>query len=146
MQDLSSTSIISRYKTYRYATNYNSAGNFHIQGSGAEVLMESVPKLSNFNMINKGIIFNHSIHDEIILRIKEDKNMNNRIEYIEKTFKEAMWSSIKKNSHNLINTNTGKIFCKDDLQVESDIFHHGDLVFSKDKETAVKIKEILNGI
>lgn len=146
MQDLTNTSIVSRYKTYRYATNYNSAGNFHIQGSGAEVLMEAVPKLSNFKMIDKGIIYNHSIHDEIILRIKDDEKIEDRIQYIETTFKKAMWNSISKNKHNLINKNTGKLFCQDDLQVESDIFYPGDLIFSKDKETAIKIRSILSDI
>lgn len=123
--------------------NSNSAGNFPIQGAGARALMDFIPKVSNFEIGRKGILYAFSVHDEVCFYMRDGNTFEENLEFVKSMFQESVFNSCLYNKHKLINPKTGEVFKKEDLLVDVDIFNHGDLVYSKDKETAEKILDII---
>lgn len=127
---------------YRYILNPNSAGNFFIQSAGARALIHAVPMVSNYAKIKQGIKLVETVHDSIEVLIKDDENFESNLKFVEESFKEGVFIASLENRHTLLNSR-GEVFSKNDIGVETDVFCKGDLVYTKDPETAKSLLKLI---
>ena len=104
-------------------------GNWRIQTSNAIALHECVTKLSTQKMIDKGLSFVTSLHDAIMVAIKDDDRFDARLDYVIKTMKDAC---------DTVTGNTGK-----QIRVEYQTFESESNFIEKDREGALKIAELV---
>ena len=123
------TSLLKWHWGFNNPQKQLTVGNWRIQTSNAMALHECVIKLSTHKMISKGLSFVTSLHDAILVAIKDDDKFDLRLDYIIKTMKDSC---------DIVTGNTGK-----QIKVSYSVFESESNFVEKGEEQPKNIAKLV---